>query len=179
MHDKLQALVAIIALVPVLKFCLSETKGPVACTALNFKWFGLGTSMLEVSSSKPLASESKGFAFWVELIAPGFSSAGYLSYVVQLPEGVTPFMHITQNEFIWRKHKKPREEDIAISECKYDASDPNSACVGRCLNLLTNIECTPGYYPCGDTCRNQSIDDDKTRFGFQEEATLVLVDLLT
>ncbi|WMV25748.1 hypothetical protein MTR67_019133 [Solanum verrucosum] len=37
--------------------------------------------MLEVSSSKPLASESKGFAFWVELVAPGLPSAGYLSYV--------------------------------------------------------------------------------------------------
>ncbi|KAG5616544.1 hypothetical protein H5410_016368 [Solanum commersonii] len=44
-------------------------------------WFGLGTSMLEVSSSKPLASESKGFAFWVELVAPGLPSASYLSYV--------------------------------------------------------------------------------------------------
>uniref|UniRef100_A0A0V0HDU6 Putative ovule protein n=1 Tax=Solanum chacoense TaxID=4108 RepID=A0A0V0HDU6_SOLCH len=31
--------------------------------------------MLEVSSSKPLASESKGFAFWVELVAPGLPSA--------------------------------------------------------------------------------------------------------
>ncbi|KAH0638615.1 hypothetical protein KY285_035201 [Solanum tuberosum] len=38
--------------------------------------------MLEVSSSKPVASESKGFAFWVELVAPGLPSAGYLSYVV-------------------------------------------------------------------------------------------------
>ncbi|WMV25834.1 hypothetical protein MTR67_019219 [Solanum verrucosum] len=37
--------------------------------------------MLEVSSSKPLASESKGFAFWVELVALGLPSAGYLSYV--------------------------------------------------------------------------------------------------
>ncbi|KAG5580700.1 hypothetical protein H5410_051327 [Solanum commersonii] len=37
--------------------------------------------MLEVSSSKPLASESRGFSFWVELIAPGLPSAGYLSYV--------------------------------------------------------------------------------------------------
>uniref|UniRef100_A0A0V0HUR3 Putative ovule protein n=1 Tax=Solanum chacoense TaxID=4108 RepID=A0A0V0HUR3_SOLCH len=46
------------------------------------QWFGLGTSMLEVSSSKSLASESKGFAFWVELVAPGLPSAGYLSYVV-------------------------------------------------------------------------------------------------
>ncbi|KAH0731631.1 hypothetical protein KY289_002819 [Solanum tuberosum] len=45
-------------------------------------WLGLGTLMLEVSSSKPLASESKGFAFWVELVAPGLPSAGYLSYVV-------------------------------------------------------------------------------------------------
>ena len=46
------------------------------------QWFGLGTSMLEVSSSKPLASESKGFVFWVELVAPGLLSAEYLSYVV-------------------------------------------------------------------------------------------------
>ncbi|KAG5629260.1 hypothetical protein H5410_000977 [Solanum commersonii] len=46
------------------------------------QWFGLGTSMLEVSSSKPLSSESKRFAFWVKLVAPGLPSAGYLSYVV-------------------------------------------------------------------------------------------------
>ncbi|KAH0770890.1 hypothetical protein KY290_014871 [Solanum tuberosum] len=38
--------------------------------------------MLEVSSLIPLASESKGFAFWVELVAPGLPSAGYLSYVL-------------------------------------------------------------------------------------------------
>ena len=48
----------------------------------NRNWFELGTSMLEVSSSKPLASESKRFAFWVELVTPGLPSAGYLSYVV-------------------------------------------------------------------------------------------------
>ncbi|KAG5599331.1 hypothetical protein H5410_030701 [Solanum commersonii] len=46
------------------------------------QWFGLGTSMLEVSSLKPLDSESKGFAFWVELVALGLTSAGYLTYVV-------------------------------------------------------------------------------------------------
>ncbi|WMV33373.1 hypothetical protein MTR67_026758 [Solanum verrucosum] len=40
--------------------------------------------MLEVSNSKPLASESKGFAFWVELVAPGLPSAGYLTYVLVL-----------------------------------------------------------------------------------------------
>uniref|UniRef100_A0A0V0H6V0 Putative ovule protein n=1 Tax=Solanum chacoense TaxID=4108 RepID=A0A0V0H6V0_SOLCH len=38
--------------------------------------------MLEVSSSKSLASESEGFAFWDELVAPDLPSAGYLSYVV-------------------------------------------------------------------------------------------------
>ncbi|KAG5575651.1 hypothetical protein H5410_055785 [Solanum commersonii] len=35
----------------------------------------------KVSSSKPLANESKGFAFCVELVAPGLPSAGYLSFV--------------------------------------------------------------------------------------------------
>ena len=53
------------------------------------------------------------------------------------------------------RYKKLREEDIDIWECKYDAIDSNNACVGRCLNLLTNIEYTSGYYPCGETCRNQ------------------------
>ncbi|KAG5621161.1 hypothetical protein H5410_006379 [Solanum commersonii] len=42
------------------------------------QWFELGTSMLEVSSSKPLASESKGFAFWVELVAPGLVLPSYI-----------------------------------------------------------------------------------------------------
>ena len=46
------------------------------------QWFELWTSVLEVSSSKPLASESKGFAFWVELVVPGLPSADYLSNVV-------------------------------------------------------------------------------------------------
>lgn len=39
------------------------------------QWFEFGFSMREVSSSKLLARESKGFAFWVELVAPGLSSA--------------------------------------------------------------------------------------------------------
>ncbi|KAG5613800.1 hypothetical protein H5410_013624 [Solanum commersonii] len=40
--------------------------------------------MLKVSSSKSLASESKGFAFWVKLVAPDLPSADYLSYHNQL-----------------------------------------------------------------------------------------------
>ncbi|XP_027774532.1 histone-lysine N-methyltransferase ASHH1-like [Solanum pennellii] len=77
------------------------------------------------------------------------------SNVVQLPEGVTPFIHITQNVFLRRKHKKLKEDDIAICQCKYDTSNPKSACVDRCLNVLTNTECTPGYCQCGDSCNNQ------------------------
>lgn len=46
------------------------------------KWLGVGTSMLEGSSSKSLASESKRFAFWVELVALSLPSANYLSTVV-------------------------------------------------------------------------------------------------
>lgn len=40
------------------------------------------TSMLEVSSSKPLANESKGFIFCVELVTPSLPSVAYLSCVV-------------------------------------------------------------------------------------------------
>ncbi|XP_073280851.1 histone-lysine N-methyltransferase ASHH1 [Primulina huaijiensis] len=74
---------------------------------------------------------------------------------VNLPEGVTPFMHITQNEFFGQKHKKLKEEDISICECHYDAFNTESACGESCLNVLTNTECTPGYCPCVEYCRNQ------------------------
>ncbi|KAK6938250.1 AWS domain [Dillenia turbinata] len=70
-------------------------------------------------------------------------------------EGLPPFIEIHQNEFLYRKHKKQKEEDIATCECMYDASDPESACGERCLNVLTNTECTPGYCPCGTYCKNQ------------------------
>ncbi|WZZ69277.1 hypothetical protein YC2023_080647 [Brassica napus] len=53
--------------------------------------------------------------------------------------------------------KKPqsKEEDISICECKFDFGDPDSACGERCLNVITNTECTPGYCPCGVYCKNQ------------------------
>ncbi|XP_057490388.1 histone-lysine N-methyltransferase ASHH1-like isoform X1 [Actinidia eriantha] len=75
--------------------------------------------------------------------------------MVQLSEGVPPFILINQNDFSGRKHKKLKEEDIAICECKYDANDPDSACGERCLNVLTSTECTSGYCPCSDYCKNQ------------------------
>ncbi|CAK7346748.1 unnamed protein product [Dovyalis caffra] len=52
-------------------------------------------------------------------------------------------------------HKKQKEEDIAICECKFNVNDPDSACGERCLNVLTSTECTPGYCPCGFYCKNQ------------------------
>lgn len=53
------------------------------------------------------------------------------------------------------RHKKQKEEDISICECKFDFGDPDSACGERCLNVITNTECTPGYCPCGVYCKNQ------------------------
>nr|POE96254.1 histone-lysine n-methyltransferase ashh1 [Quercus suber] len=71
--------------------------------------------------------------------------------IEELPE----YIHINQNDFSYRKHKKQKEEDIAICECKYNANDPDSACGERCLNVLTSTECTPNYCPCGVYCKNQ------------------------
>lgn len=73
----------------------------------------------------------------------------------QLPEGVAPFTHITRNERSGRKQIKKKDEDIAVCECKFDPAKTELACGERCLNVLTNTECTPGYCPCGTYCKNQ------------------------
>ncbi|XP_061345180.1 histone-lysine N-methyltransferase ASHH1 [Gastrolobium bilobum] len=70
-------------------------------------------------------------------------------------EELPQYIHINQNEFFIRRHKKQKEEDIAICECRYNANDRDSACGERCLNVLTSTECTPGYCPCGIFCKNQ------------------------
>ncbi|KAL4581498.1 hypothetical protein LXL04_006019 [Taraxacum kok-saghyz] len=73
-----------------------------------------------------------------------------------LPEGMAPFTHITRNERSGRKQiKKKEEDDIAVCECKFDPGHTVLACGERCLNVLTNTECTPGYCPCGTFCKNQ------------------------
>lgn len=54
------------------------------------------------------------------------------------------------------RHKKQKEEDIAICECRYNADDPDSACGDECLNVLTSTECTPDHCPCGIFCKNQA-----------------------
>ncbi|CAN1240329.1 Histone-lysine N-methyltransferase ASHH1 [Linum grandiflorum] len=69
------------------------------------------------------------------------------------------YEHIQQNEFSHRKHKKQKEEDIAVCECKFDANDPDSACFERCLNWLTSTECTPGHCPCDIHCKNQKFQN--------------------
>ncbi|XP_044511972.1 histone-lysine N-methyltransferase ASHH1-like [Mangifera indica] len=73
----------------------------------------------------------------------------------QQEEQLAAYRHIHQNEFFQRKHKKQKDEDIAVCVCKYDASNPESACGERCLNLLTSTECAPGFCPCGVFCKNQ------------------------
>ncbi|XP_065873886.1 histone-lysine N-methyltransferase ASHH1 [Euphorbia lathyris] len=70
-------------------------------------------------------------------------------------EAVPQYEHIQQNYFSYRKHRKQKEEDIAICECKIDANDHESTCGERCLNVLTSTECTPGYCPCDVYCKNQ------------------------
>ncbi|XP_031390636.1 histone-lysine N-methyltransferase ASHH1 isoform X1 [Punica granatum] len=77
------------------------------------------------------------------------------SIMDQQIEGMVEYIHIDQNEFVHRKHRKQKEEDIAICDCSYNASDPESACGERCLNVLTSTECTSGCCPCGEYCRNQ------------------------
>ncbi|KAL7587646.1 hypothetical protein Lser_V15G35670 [Lactuca serriola] len=75
---------------------------------------------------------------------------------IHLPEGVAPFTHITRNERSGRKQQiKKKDEDIAVCECKLDPGKTELACGERCLNVLTNTECTPGYCPCGTYCNNQ------------------------
>ncbi|XP_042433925.1 histone-lysine N-methyltransferase ASHH1-like isoform X3 [Zingiber officinale] len=73
----------------------------------------------------------------------------------QQGEAPPPYKLIERNEFLHRKHKKQKEEDIAICECQYDSNNPDSACGDRCLNVFTSTECTPGYCPCGSHCKNQ------------------------
>ncbi|KAL3507073.1 hypothetical protein ACH5RR_032455 [Cinchona calisaya] len=74
---------------------------------------------------------------------------------VELPEGLPSFIHIYQNDFVGRKPKKLKDDDVAICLCKYDANYPESACGDRCLNVMTSTECTRGYCPCEDFCMNQ------------------------
>ncbi|OEL37404.1 Histone-lysine N-methyltransferase ASHH1, partial [Dichanthelium oligosanthes] len=66
------------------------------------------------------------------------------------------YIHIESNDFSYRRHKRQKEEDIAVCECQYDILDPESPCGDRCLNFLTNTECTPGYCRCGVYCKNQA-----------------------
>ncbi|MQL89820.1 hypothetical protein Taro_022403 [Colocasia esculenta] len=74
--------------------------------------------------------------------------------VVFCPEAV-PAPGEREREVLGNGHRKQKDEDIAVCVCKFDADDPDSACGERCLNVLTSTECTPGYCPCGDNCKNQ------------------------
>ncbi|KAK4731445.1 hypothetical protein R3W88_024433 [Solanum pinnatisectum] len=67
------------------------------------------------------------------------------------------------------RHKKLKEEDVAVCECKYGVNDLETACGERFLNVLTIIECTLGYYLSGENCRNQS---PNAIFSFARHGTL-------
>ncbi|CAI5963531.1 unnamed protein product [Closterium sp. NIES-65] len=53
--------------------------------------------------------------------------------------------------------KQVKNDDVAVCECEPPASSSGAAgChVDSCLNALLCTECTPGFCPCGDACRNQ------------------------
>ncbi|WMV31567.1 hypothetical protein MTR67_024952, partial [Solanum verrucosum] len=128
-------------------------------------WFELGTSMLEVSSSKPLASESKGFAFWVELVAPGLPSAGYLSYVVgQLREVSNKANHAELKLFLEVEFgldlqpfppPEKTKEDILLFFKLYDPLKEEIRYVGRLfvkgsgkpLEILAKLNELAGFLP--------------------------------
>ncbi|KMZ64367.1 Histone-lysine N-methyltransferase [Zostera marina] len=69
--------------------------------------------------------------------------------------GLPNYNHIDRNEFVHRRHKNQKEEEIIVCTCRYDPNAPESACGERCLNVLTSTECTPGYCPCDSHCKNQ------------------------
>lgn len=73
------------------------------------------------------------------------------------PNHSNPCFGLYKLYVLWliHRHRKQKEEDIAICDCKLDPSDPDSACAERCLNVLTSTECTPTYCPCNFYCRNQ------------------------
>ncbi|KAG5585878.1 hypothetical protein H5410_046312, partial [Solanum commersonii] len=64
-------------------------------------------------------------------------------------------LNFNWNVLMSYKHKKLKEEDVVVCECKYGVNDPETACGERCLNVLTSTECTLGYCQSGENCRNQ------------------------
>ena len=50
-----------------------------------------------------------------------------------------------------RRTKRVSDDDIMVCAC-----DPRDGCGADCINRQLQIECTPGYCPCGDGCRNMA-----------------------
>lgn len=119
-----------------------------------------GSSCRRVASIHPYKSEwifDTKVSNFIDDLWFAFPSSFFLTpvllwlYHILIPSG----NNLSLVYFILLRHKKQKEEDIAICECKYNASDPDSPCGDSCLNVLTSTECTPGYCPCGDFCKNQ------------------------
>ncbi|CAI5996276.1 unnamed protein product [Closterium sp. NIES-64] len=82
---------------------------------------------------------------------------GLLHQVVEGDEQPPPFILLSQNFYRFRRPKQVKNDDVAVCECEPPASSSGAAgChVDSCLNALLCTECTPGFCPCGDACRNQ------------------------
>ncbi|XP_071939938.1 uncharacterized protein [Coffea arabica] len=85
---------------------------------------------------------------------------------VELPKGPSSFTHIYHNDFVGRKPKKLKDDDVAICVYKYD--NPESACGEGCLNVMTSTECIHGHWPCQDYCKNQDLKTKRTIGGGHE-----------
>ncbi|CAD7699864.1 unnamed protein product [Ostreobium quekettii] len=65
---------------------------------------------------------------------------------------------VDSNIYTHRKRKVQHEDDIMICQC---SPSPEGGCGGDCINRMLNLECVPGYCPCGEVCQNQMFSKRK------------------
>ncbi|KAL2651329.1 hypothetical protein R1flu_019457 [Riccia fluitans] len=70
-------------------------------------------------------------------------------------EPLGDFVQIERNEITHRRPKRQEEAEITVCECVIEQENPESPCGDQCLNMMTCTECTPGFCPSKDLCRNQ------------------------
>eukprot|EP00793_Prasinoderma_coloniale_P003505 PRCOL_00006742-RA len=67
------------------------------------------------------------------------------------PGTTVAFQLLRRNVYPHRRTKRVSDDDIMVCAC-----DPRDGCGADCINRQLQIECTPGYCPCGDGCRNMA-----------------------
>ncbi len=65
-----------------------------------------------------------------------------------------PFVLLRRNTYVHRKYVKLSIDTTQTCSCVHR---PGKACCqdNTCLLRAENVECTPGFCPCGDDCQNQ------------------------